>query len=73
MAASFPATALQDEPLDALCWRVLGQTGTVVEQALELNPGLADQGTLLREGQSVLLPVITAPRVATRQLIQLWD
>lgn len=70
MAATFTATALQDEPLDALCWRMLGQTGQVVEQALELNPGLADQ---LREGQVVNLPVITRARVAELKLIQLWD
>lgn len=74
MAATFPVTALQDEPLDALCWRVLGQTETVVEQTLELNPGLADLGPFLPEGQVVNLPAAaTAPAVPERALIQLWD
>lgn len=73
MASTFTATALQDEPLDALCWRVLGQTGSVVERALELNPGLADQGTLLAEGKAVLLPIINSQQVAERDMIQLWD
>ncbi|OCC25303.1 phage tail protein [Croceicoccus estronivorus] len=73
MTATYPASALQDETLDALCWRVLGQTEKVVEQALELNPGLADQGAFLREGQQVLLPAVTRPQVPVRDLIQLWD
>lgn len=73
MAKTFPATAMQDEPLDALCWRILGQTEKVVEQTLELNPGLADQGPLLREGQVINLPVIAPPVVPQRPLVQLWD
>ncbi|MDD3799367.1 MAG: tail protein X [Novosphingobium sp.] len=73
MAQTFTATALQDEMLDALCWRVLGQTANVVEQALELNPGIAGQGMFLNEGQQVVLPVVTSQQVAERDLIQLWD
>lgn len=72
MAQTFTATALQDEPLDALCWRVLGFTELVVEQVLELNPGLAAKGVLLPEGTQVILPVVMRQQVTERQLIQLW-
>ncbi|MXO66241.1 tail protein X [Altericroceibacterium endophyticum] len=73
MAETFTATARQDETLDELCWRVLGQTERVTEQALTLNRNLADQGELLREGQEVILPIVTALQVPTRKVIQLWD
>ena len=70
---TFTATALQGETLDALCWRVLGQTAGVVEQALELNRTLAAQGPLLTEGQVITLPLILSPTVPERQMVQLWD
>jgi len=73
MTTTFTATALQGETLDALCWRVLGQTGGIVEQALDLNRDLAEQGALLTEGQIITLPIVTAPVTPARQIIQLWD
>lgn len=73
MPDTFPATAHQGETLDALCWRVLGQTGTVVEQALELNRDLAEQGPLLNEGQIILLPILAAPVTPEREMVKLWD
>lgn len=73
MAETLTVAALQDETLDALCWRALGQTETVVEEALRLNPGLADAGPLLAEGQVITLPILTTQRLATRDIIQLWD
>lgn len=73
MPATVTATALQDETLSALCWRVLGQTEGVVEQALAMNRGIAARGHKLAEGQEVTLPNLTAPRVKTREMIQLWD
>lgn len=73
MAETFTATALQGETLDALCWRALGQTSGVVEQALELNRDLADAGAVLAEGQVIVLPLILTPTVATREMVQLWD
>lgn len=63
--------ALQDETLDALCFRVLGQTAGVVEQALELNPGLAGHGTALPHGTLVELPDTAAQPQKT--MIRLWD
>lgn len=71
--ASFTAAALQGETLDALCWRVLGQTAGIVEQALELNRDLADQGPVLAEGQVIALPLIVTPAVPEREMVRLWD
>lgn len=74
MADTVTATALQGETLDALCWRVLGQTaGGVVEQALRLNRDLADAGAFLAEGQAITLPATTTPAVAPLDIVQLWS
>lgn len=73
MTATFTAPALQDETLDELCWRVLGQTEFVVEQALELNRDLAGQGPYLCEGQIIILPVQLPDKVPENKIIQLWD
>lgn len=63
--------ALQGETLDALCFRVLGQTAGVVEQTLELNPGLAVHGAVLPHGTPVELPDVTEPQ--HKPMIQLWN
>lgn len=73
MAATITATALQGETLSDLCWRALGQTEGVVEQALTLNRGIAEQGPVLAEGQAIILPNLTEKRVQLRELVQLWD
>lgn len=66
--------AMQGDTLDLLCHRHLGATAGVVEQALELNPGLAALGPVLPHGTAVVLPNLsTAQTPATRALIQLWD
>jgi phage tail protein X len=44
------ALALEGETVDEVCWRVLGYTRSVVEQVLELNPGLAGTGPRLPAG-----------------------
>jgi phage tail protein X len=70
------AIAQQGETLDAVCWRVLGQTAGVAEQAYELNPGLADLGPLLPGGTRIMLPDPPAPTAATpvrRETVKLWD
>lgn len=66
-----PLTAHQDEPLDALLWRVLGRTDALTA-VLDANPGVAAFATCLPEGHQVLMPKAA---VAARQqpLIQLWD
>lgn len=67
------ATALAGETLDAICWRVLGRTQGVTEQAYALNPGLAAGGPQLAEGTVVQLPELTQTAPAMRETIKLWD
>lgn len=64
--------AHQNEPLDALVHRHFGRTAGIVEQVLQINPGLADLGPRLPQGTPVRLPELpetptTAPSVS------LWD
>lgn len=67
------ATARDGETVDALCWRVLGRTGAVTEQVLELNRGLADLGPVLPAGTVVILPEPQALAVPVRETVKLWD
>lgn len=64
--------AHQGETLDALCQRVLGRTAGVTEQALALNPGLADLGPVLPHGTLVTLPDEQAAQPVVADTIQLW-
>jgi phage tail protein X len=68
------AIAQQDDMLDAICWRTLGTTaGGVVEQALDLNPGLSETA-LIAAGTPVLLPdPPTGDPVSTLDTTNLWD
>lgn len=64
--------ARQGDTLDALCHRHLGNARGLVEQAYELNPGLAELGTVLPHGLAVELPEsVTEP--ATIRTVNLWD
>lgn len=63
--------ANQGETLDQLCHRVLGRTAGVTEQALTLNPGLADLGPVLPHGTLVRLPEVS-PEPPRRPTVQLW-
>lgn len=65
--------ANQGDTLDGLCYRYLGSTAGVVEQALELNRGLADLGAVLPHGTPVILPDSVPQDTSDRALIQLWD
>lgn len=65
------AYANQNETVDSICYRMLGSTAGLVEQTLELNPGLADLGTCLPEGTEVLLPQIQS-QPATVPSVKLW-
>ncbi|EWH00538.1 tail protein X [Halomonas sp. BC04] len=64
--------AQQGETLDSICQRVLGATSDVTEQALQLNPGLAELGPILPQGTPVTLPA-AAPQPARRDIINLWS
>lgn len=74
---TFTASALQNEPLDALVWRVLGGGAGLVEQTLELNRDIAGNAlspaSVLAEGQVVVLPLVTSTPVPEREIVQLWD
>ncbi|WP_295855149.1 tail protein X [uncultured Xylophilus sp.] len=65
------ARTVQNESVDALCWRVLGRTGGVVEATLQANPGLAARGPLLPAGVLVELP--ETPAAPERPTVKLWD
>lgn len=65
--------AHQGETLDRLCYRVLGRTAGVTEQALELNPGLAEFGPELPHGTLVTLPDEQAVEPPVADTIQLWS
>ena len=66
------ARAVQGDTVDAIAWRYYGRTAGVVEQILQANPGLADQGPVLANGTLVALP--TAPATTeTAKAVNLWD
>lgn len=67
------AIAQAGETLDELCWRMLGGTAGITEQALELNRGLAALGPRLPEGTIVELPEIGEAARPVRETVQLWD
>nr|WP_218118589.1 tail protein X [Halomonas gudaonensis] len=64
--------AQQGDTLDALCHRHLRATAAVTEQALALNPGLAELGPVLPEGHAVTLPE-AAPQPERNDTINLWS
>ena len=64
--------AQQNDTLDLLCWRHLGSTAGVVEQALQLNPDIASLGVTLPLGYAVTLPD-QPTQSTTIQMIHLWD
>lgn len=65
------AVARDREPLDALCWRVLGRTAGVVEATLRSNPGLAAHGPCLPAG--LVVELADPPETPTQPTINLWD
>ncbi|PBK04015.1 phage tail protein [Pseudomonas abyssi] len=65
------ARAQQGDTLDAIAWRQFGRTAGVVEQLLQLNPGLADQGPIIATGTLIQLP--DQPATNQTQALNLWD
>jgi len=63
---------IQNDTVDALCWRHYGRTSGVSESVLLANPRLADHGPVLPAGLLVIMPELqnTAPQ---RQMVNLWD
>lgn len=73
MPSTLTVRAAQGDTLDMLCWRHLGRTAGVVEQALALNAGLAAHGPSLPAGLSVTLPVTNIETSANRETVNLWN
>jgi len=73
MPAMFEVTAHKGDTIDALCWRHLGRTAGVTEQAIALNPGLAAAGPILTEGQAIILPAAADAAPSIRETVNLWD
>ncbi|MFJ3046976.1 tail protein X [Herbaspirillum chlorophenolicum] len=63
----------QGDTLDALVFRYLGTSSGYVEQALSLNPDLAQLGAVLPSGTIVNLPAPTAAPATDQASISLWD
>lgn len=63
----------QNDTVDALCWRHLGKTESVVEATLNLNPGLAAAGPVLPSGMAITLPNPATTTTAPRPTVNLWD
>lgn len=60
------------DTVDYIAWKYYGtQDGRVVEQVLDANPGLADNGPVLSAGIMVELPDIELE--AVEQVVRLWD
>lgn len=70
--APLPVEAHEDEPIDALVYRVLRKGAGAVEEVLKVNPNLADLGPLLPRGTRVVIPVAASGPVE-RPMVQLWS
>ena len=64
--------AIQNDTVDAICWRNYRRSSGVVEAVLEANPHLSEFGTFLPMGTKVQLPELQTQQNKT-QSIQLWD
>jgi phage tail protein X len=60
--------------IDLLLWRRYHrEIPGLLEQTLDMNPGLADYGAFIPSGTKVVLPV-AQPTAQTRlKLVKLWD
>ena len=62
----------EGDTADFIAWKYYGtQDGSVVEQLVAANPGLADRGPVLAAGVTVYLPDIES--VGVTQGVRLWD
>lgn len=61
----------QGDTLDLILFRHYGYTAGIIEQVLNLNPGLATLGPIIPTGTLINMPA--APTQAEQPLIQLWD
>ena len=62
-----------DDMLDQICLKFYGHTNQrIVEQVIEANPMLANQGVILKTGIIINLPNIEMVKSETQSL-KLWD
>ena len=62
----------EGDTADFIAWKYYGtQDGSVVEQLVGANPGLADRGPVLSAGILLYLPEIES--VGVTQGVKLWD
>ena len=61
-----------NETLDAVAWRVLGNTNVLTE-VIELNPHINQINPVLPVGTSVMLPDTRRAQSNIQKLINLWD
>ena len=63
---------IQNDTVDAMCWRHYGRTAGLVEAVLLTNPRLADHGPVLPAGVLVSLPDLQTP-APERAMVNLWE
>lgn len=63
-------TSRQGDTVDLICHRYFGYTAGVTQQVMELNPNLAEYDLVLPQGVVLFLP--GTPKLAEKQIIQLW-
>jgi phage tail protein X len=62
------------DTVDSIAWAYYGkQSGRVVEQVLEANPGLADEGPVLPAGLLIELPEVDEKQQDANTGVKLWD
>jgi phage tail protein X len=60
--------------LDDIVKKYYGSTqGRIVEQVLDVNPGLADNGPTIPEGVLIVLPEVNISTSGRGEGINLWD
>lgn len=61
----------EGDQLDHICWKHYGDQPRAMEQVLEANPGLSDQGAVLPSGLLIQLPDLAV--FEDSSTISLWD
>ena len=64
-------TTVEGDVLDQVCYQHYGQSDTVTEAVLLLNPSLSKYGEVLPAGVEILLPDVAVESVV--QTKRLWD
>lgn len=65
-------TTTEGQTVDLIAWKERGETATVTERILDLNPGLAEYGPFLPAGLKIVLPDTPTKKVE-RNVPRLWS